>query len=460
MSKFHINTKGEPGRCSAAVQCPFGGESDHYSSPERAREAFESLQKSNELLTLSKPSAGKDYYVPEPNFGVFSEKDPQGRAATKELGYEGPEPVWMEYLQNEHSKHFPESSPEIIDVIDTYEGKMAVVWQPKSLSPEDQNVQRDGWAVREVSLISMNDGFRFGSLKISPSNGDAAIARVAKIDERIAKDGHSAALYVYAARKLGEEGQMLAADTTDGGQNRADWNSFNKNALVPAKAQEITLPGAFPVMKPVLDFRQSLAEKIYDKKAAAAVYVPRDLDEAHAGYYAATDAKHFGDKTAPGSKFLSEDLKSVEDVASLRMIQSGKNNLKGDDREALIAAGSDPNGFAEGKRYLMVKTSGTVGIKNSSTFHPDDRVEVVRTKPGAPCSIVASVKSQPETDFAVIVVGEHKTTKSDFIITAFPGPVTKPTASDAIDRLEGRSMTVADARRLVGEDFWVNTKVA
>lgn len=460
MPKFHINTKGEPGRCSAEVQCPFGEDSDHYSSPERAREAFETLQKANEIATLSKAAPAKEYYKSEPNFGLFTEKDPQARAATKELGYYGPEPEWMEGFEKTYSNYFPETKPEIIDVIDTYEGKMAVVWQPYSLNPEDRNLQRDGWAVREVSLVSMNDGFRFGSLRISPSNGEAAIARVAEIDERIAEDGHSAALYVYAARKLGEEGQMLAADITAGGQNRADWNSFQKNQFVPAKAQEIRFPGGLPVVKPVLDFRKSVGEQIYEKRETASAYVPRDRDESHAAYYAATDAKHFGDKTEPGSKFMDPALRSVEDVAALRMVQTGKNNLKGDDREALIAAGSDPNGFSEGKRYLMVKTSGTVGIQNSAKMRPTDTVQVVRTKPGAPCSLVASVKSQPETDFAVIVVGEHKETKNDFIITTFPGPVTKPTASEAIDNLEGMTMTVADAKKILGEDFWANTKVA
>lgn len=460
MTKFHINTKGEPGRCSAEVQCPFGGDSDHYTSPERAREAFENLQKSNEIPTLSKVAPVKEYYKPEPNFGLFTEKDPQARAATKELGYEGPEPQWLEGYQQHFEQKFPGSKPEIIDVIDTYEGKMAVVWSPYSLNPADQNLQRDGWAVREASLVSMSDGFRFGSLRVNPSNNEFAHAGVMQIDERIAEDGHSAALYVYAARMLGREGQVLAGNISDGGESKGDWNSLYKNKFVPTEIRQIANIGAFTMTKPVLDFRKSVAEQIYDKRATASEYVPRDIDDAHAGYYAATDAKHFGDKTAPGSKFLSEDLKSVEDVAALRMVQTGKNNLKGDDREALIAAGSDPNGFSAGKRYLMVKTSGTVGIKNSSDFMPNDKVQVVRTKPGAPCSLVATVDTQPETDFAVIVVGEHKETKKDFVITAFPGPVTKPTASEAIDNLEGMTMTVADAQRLVGEEFWVNTKVA
>jgi hypothetical protein len=41
--RYHINPKtGEPGKCSAKNGgCPFGGENEHYTSPEAAREAFE-----------------------------------------------------------------------------------------------------------------------------------------------------------------------------------------------------------------------------------------------------------------------------------------------------------------------------------------------------------------------------------------------------------------------------------
>lgn len=42
MAKFHINAKGEPGKCRAfIVGCPFGGDSEHHETPELARAAFE-----------------------------------------------------------------------------------------------------------------------------------------------------------------------------------------------------------------------------------------------------------------------------------------------------------------------------------------------------------------------------------------------------------------------------------
>ena len=67
--KFHVNGKGEPGKCSAQHGgCPFGGESDHHSNPEDARKAFEqanasatfpvkSSRKVSELSQLAKVSS-------------------------------------------------------------------------------------------------------------------------------------------------------------------------------------------------------------------------------------------------------------------------------------------------------------------------------------------------------------------------------------------------------------------
>ncbi len=40
--KFHVNSNGEAGRCSATKgKCPFGGEDQHFSSADEARAAFE-----------------------------------------------------------------------------------------------------------------------------------------------------------------------------------------------------------------------------------------------------------------------------------------------------------------------------------------------------------------------------------------------------------------------------------
>lgn len=43
--KFHLNYKGEAGKCNATVgACPFGGDEDHFSSESEARKAYENAQ--------------------------------------------------------------------------------------------------------------------------------------------------------------------------------------------------------------------------------------------------------------------------------------------------------------------------------------------------------------------------------------------------------------------------------
>lgn len=45
MAKFHLNGNGDPGLCKASQgNCPFGGDEEHYTSPEAARSAFEGSQ--------------------------------------------------------------------------------------------------------------------------------------------------------------------------------------------------------------------------------------------------------------------------------------------------------------------------------------------------------------------------------------------------------------------------------
>lgn len=207
------------------------------------------------------------------------------------------------------------------------------------------------------------------------------------------------------------------------------------------------------------DLKAINTSKQLDLAFTAGQLVPRNLDDMHANYYAATDQKHFGAKDEPGSKFLDPNLRKVEDVLILHMRQAGTSDLSGDDREELIARGSDPSGFRDSNRYLMVLTEGSVGMQHSEKLNPETKVEVLRTKPGVPCSLVLDVAHQGSTDFAVIVVGKHSMTGKDFVITTFPGPVTKPTSSQILDTYEGQKLTVAEVESLIGKDFWVNTRI-
>lgn len=60
MARYHINPRtGEPGTCRARHACPFGDlESDHYDSPEAAREAYEAGNPEELLRALTKKVDG------------------------------------------------------------------------------------------------------------------------------------------------------------------------------------------------------------------------------------------------------------------------------------------------------------------------------------------------------------------------------------------------------------------
>lgn len=54
-TKFHVNSAGEPGTCSAQVSCPFGSSDEHFDSKEEARDFYEKKNASTVLpQTLSK----------------------------------------------------------------------------------------------------------------------------------------------------------------------------------------------------------------------------------------------------------------------------------------------------------------------------------------------------------------------------------------------------------------------
>lgn len=58
MSKFHVNDEGNPGPCGANYNCPFGDmDSDHYSSPQEARNAYEVKMNNQMIETLTNRNA-------------------------------------------------------------------------------------------------------------------------------------------------------------------------------------------------------------------------------------------------------------------------------------------------------------------------------------------------------------------------------------------------------------------
>jgi hypothetical protein len=189
-------------------------------------------------------------------------------------------------------------------------------------------------------------------------------------------------------------------------------------------------------------------------------FVPRSGDMV--AYYEATDKKHFSsDRSIPGSKFTDPKLSCLEDIVEI-LIHDGRNLYVDDDRNEFIQQhNANPNAFSSSCRYLKIETSGSLGAIHAADLANDTVLDVVRTKPGVPCSLVTTVQQQPESQIAVVVLADHDTTHQPFIITAFPGVPTKPIADERIDLLEGSSLTVQDAKNILGVDnFWINTRLA
>lgn len=197
---------------------------------------------------------------------------------------------------------------------------------------------------------------------------------------------------------------------------------------------------------------------VNEHQEKAASVIPRDGEMAE--YYKATDAKHFSDKNAPGSKFTDPDIKNLNDVVALADNQR-YDGIQGDDRAKLIAFGANPAAFRDDCRYLVVQTPGKVGSQHISSLPVNDKIEVVRTKPGAPCSLVANVSSQASTNFGVIIMGKSNEGK-DVVFTAHPGMPTRTSGKDEgiFDRFEGRSLSINHIMEIAGtDDVNVNTRL-
>lgn len=84
MTKFHVNSAGEAGPCAATKGgCPFGGEADHFTSPEAARESYESKMSGASLTSLEKHARKDDKfeldYRDESGSGYAIEKNSSGK---------------------------------------------------------------------------------------------------------------------------------------------------------------------------------------------------------------------------------------------------------------------------------------------------------------------------------------------------------------------------------------------
>lgn len=193
-------------------------------------------------------------------------------------------------------------------------------------------------------------------------------------------------------------------------------------------------------------------------RALANSVIPRDGQ--YKEYYAGTDAKHFHDKDKPGSKFTDPAVTNLNDLVALTARQR-KTGLSGDDRAQLVAMGTDSSALKSGYRYLLVKTEGKVGVRNSSSISDENTpIRVERTKAGASCSLVMDVKEQDSVGFGVLVMGRPEGVDKDIAITAHPGLPSTSSGRGTFDAYEGKTITVAQARKIAGtKDVNINTRL-
>lgn len=183
------------------------------------------------------------------------------------------------------------------------------------------------------------------------------------------------------------------------------------------------------------------------------------MPEKFAGYFADTEKKHFNENSA-GSTFT--EATNLNDVLTRASRQ--RKNLEGDDREKLIARGADPKSFAPDKRYLMVETKGKLGTVLASELKDDAVVQVIQKNEKSKPVCMTEVSRQNETDFGTIVLVDNPSLPGtekhpSLLITAYPG-ASGPTGSnnDLLPHV-GQSMTVAEARKIYGRDFTINTVI-
>lgn len=117
----------------------------------------------------------------ESNFPTHAELSAQ--ALNSPLEYSGRKPRWWKsYAAEAASANIP-TKPELLDVINTAEGEMAVIWEDDSQASNDVfPVTEKGWKVQRLLLRSMKTGEEMGYIKASHVN-EETLSRVFGSDE-------------------------------------------------------------------------------------------------------------------------------------------------------------------------------------------------------------------------------------------------------------------------------------
>jgi len=160
MAKFHINRAGNPGPCRAKPDnCPYGSESDHYTSKEDAREVYEAQQ---ELLAQIGVGGGHEL------------SSATETALTADLQPLDQQPAWIWEHTSRLQQELFGVTPQVIATVDSPLGTLAVVWEKATVEPNDLTSEvEDGYLISRISYRTMATGELVGYLKTTSMSEDS-----------------------------------------------------------------------------------------------------------------------------------------------------------------------------------------------------------------------------------------------------------------------------------------------
>lgn len=152
--KWHVNRKGETGKCSAKLECPFGGDDKHFDSREQAQSYYEQTQsKSLFKNVLSKSTKKKAYkFIAvggvmlsavslvgcDSSIQINDDGDVGINVEGEEIWFETEEPSSEESSPSEASKESDSGSSTTSPAPDSLDG---VLWQGEEIKPSAEEVQ-------------------------------------------------------------------------------------------------------------------------------------------------------------------------------------------------------------------------------------------------------------------------------------------------------------------------------
>jgi len=100
-----------------------------------------------------------------------------GSALKSELSYSGEKPKWWNKFTEQSINH-PEvsSKPELLDVINSPIGQLAVVWQPKSQEENDSSAYTSGMNINVIYFKSVKTGDTLGYVKLTSVDQESSAA--------------------------------------------------------------------------------------------------------------------------------------------------------------------------------------------------------------------------------------------------------------------------------------------